>query len=428
MKCKTIKVNNFRNIVSADLSFSDGVNLLWGENAQGKTNMLEAVCFFSLGKSFRGAKENEFIKFGSKQSDISLDFSDSVREQNLKIDFYRDKIKHIEQNGVKLSRVSEMIGLFRAVLFFPEHLNIIKEGPSMRRSYLDVAISQLRPVYLRSLQRYNHILAQRNKLIKSAPFDRRSFDSTVEFWSSQLAHEASQITKSRLGYIDMVQKELKVCFEEMTDGRETPSIAYDFSIKLKENEIGDVKLMEKAYFSQLMSSHDREISAGATLWGIHKDDLEIRLNGKNARNFASQGQQRSLALGLKLAESAISHTASGEEPVLLLDDVFSELDAGRRQYLTERMKRGQVIMTACGDIDIAETGADVIYVKNGNFSEKMPDPCSDVSQNNESENDFEINYAENTVNDEENTDGGYASDVSDENEEIFSVDGEADYN
>lgn len=369
MRCKAIKIENFRNIDSAGLTFSDGVNLLWGNNAQGKTNMLEAVCFFSLGKSFRGAKESEFIKFGEKQAIISLDFEDNVRRQNLDIEFFRDKFKHIRQNGVKISRVSEMIGLFRAVLFCPEHLNIIKEGPSMRRSYLDVAISQLRPVYLRSLQRYNHILAQRNKLIKSAPFDRQSFDSTVEFWSSQLAHEAAVITKSRLGYIEMVQSQLQLCFEEMTGGREKPDASYEFSFKVKENEIGDVRRMEETFLSQLMSSHDREIAAGATLWGIHKDDIDIRLNGKNTRIFASQGQQRSLALGLKLAESAISRMATCEEPVLLLDDVFSELDEGRRQYLTERMNRGQVIMTACGDIDLLRTGANVVYVKNGMFSD-----------------------------------------------------------
>ena len=366
MEAKRIKAENFRNIESADVELTGGVNLLYGNNAQGKTNLLEAVCFFSLGKSFRGAKEGEFIRFDSKNASLSLDFCDSVREQNIKIDFFRDKLRHVEQNGVKISRMSEMIGAFRAVLFCPEHLNIIKEGPSMRRGYLDVAISQLRPLYLRSLQRYNHILAQRNKLIKNAVADRRSFDATVEFWSQQLAHEAASITRSRLKYLAMVEEELKTCFAEMTGDREIPSLEYDFSFKIDRSTAEDVKKCEEVFLSRLMSSHEREIAAGATLWGIHKDDVDIRLNGKSARLYASQGQQRSLALGLKLSESRISMRDTGEEPVLLLDDVFSELDATRREYLTERMKRGQVIMTACGDVDLG-TSVNVINVEKGKY-------------------------------------------------------------
>ena len=238
----------------------------------------------------------------------------------------------------------------------------------MRRFYLDVAISQLRPLYLRSLQRYNHILMQRNKLIKNAERDRKSFDATIEFWSAQLAAEAANITKQRLRYIEAAERELKICFDEMTDGRETPSLEYDHSFKIKPEDAADAKRAQEIFFSQLMSSHDREIYAGATLWGIHKDDLIIRLDGKNARNFASQGQQRSLALGLKLSEAAISASNTGESPVLLLDDVFSELDAERRSYLCERMKRGQVIMTACSDVDLQNEHVNVIRVENGNYS------------------------------------------------------------
>ena len=180
MKVKKICAEDFRNIERAEVEFSDGINLLFGANAQGKTNLLEAICYFSLGKSFRGAKDAEFISFDKKTSKLSLDFEDKVRERNLTIDFSKDHARHIEQNGMKISRMSEIIGLFRAVIFCPEHLNIIKEGPSMRRFYLDVAISQLRPLYLRSLQRYNHILQQRNKLIKNAEKDRKSFDATIE--------------------------------------------------------------------------------------------------------------------------------------------------------------------------------------------------------------------------------------------------------
>ncbi len=368
MKCKNIKIDNFRNIRSEYVEFSDGTNLLWGDNAQGKTNMLEALCFFSLGKSFRGAKDSEYIAFDSKDASLTLEFEDSVREHKMRFAFSRDKTRSAEQNGFKVNRISEIIGQFRAVLFCPEHLNIVKEGPAMRRNYLDVAISQLRPMYLRSLQRYNHILVQRNKLIKNAEYDRRSFDSTIEFWSYQLAHEAAYVISSRLKYVSLAEKELESCFYDMTERREVPSLEYENSFKISYDDAIDTEKSEKLYLSKLMSSHEREINAGATLFGPHKDDLSIEINDKNARTFASQGQQRSLALGLKLAESAVSRSDTGETPVLLLDDVFSELDSSRRDYLTKKIGHGQVIMTSCGDIAAADlANVNVINVKNGIF-------------------------------------------------------------
>jgi len=368
MQCKTILCEDFRNIEACQVDFSDGVNVLYGENAQGKTNLLEAICMFSLGKSFRGVKDTEFIRFDRPTARLGMTFENSVREQNIFMQFSRNHQKKIEQNGVKITRMSEIIGQFRAVLFFPEHLNIIKEGPSMRRNYLDVAISQLRPLYLKSLQRYNHILVQRNKLIKAAEDDRKNFDSTVEFWSYQLAVEAAYITQARIKYLGLCEKELQNCFTEMTGTREIPSLSYVYAFKGAENFIGDRKRLAEEYFKQLMSFHDREIGAGATLWGTHKDDIDIFLNEKSARLYASQGQQRSLSLGLKLSESAISKDDTGEEPVLLLDDVFSELDSSRREYLTERMKRGQVIMTTCGDLNTVDTAARIIRTENGTFT------------------------------------------------------------
>jgi len=368
MICKHIKVENFRNIASCDVDFSDGVNLIYGNNAQGKTNLLEAVCLCSLGKSFRGVKETEFIKFDCPDTNIEMAYEDAYRPQSIRMYYNRSHQRYIGHNGVKLQKMSELIGRFRAVLFFPEHLNVIKEGPSMRRGYLDVAISQLRPAYLKSLQRYNHILVQRNKLIKSAHDNRQSFDATIEFWSYQLATEAAVITQSRLGYLKLAGIELKKCIEEMTGEHEVPVLDYAFSFKIDEATSSDREKLREAFFSQLMSNHDREIGAGATLWGIHKDDVNISLNGKSARLYASQGQQRSLALGLKLAESNISMNDTGERPVLLLDDVFSELDGARREYLTDKMKNGQVIMTACGDAIPEGTEAKVIYAENGEFT------------------------------------------------------------
>jgi len=370
MICRRITAEGFRNIASCDVTFSDGVNLLLGANAQGKTNLLEAVAMFSLGKSFRGVRETEFISFDSEYCRLGLDYSDSVRDQTLALAWSKSKQRIITHNGVKISRISDMIGLFRSVLFFPEHLNIIKEGPAMRRNFLDVAVSQLRPGYLRSLQRYNHILGQRNKLIKAAPADRRAFDSTVEFWSYQMAREAAYITLARISYLAAVEAETKKSFAEMTTGRETPGLSYVFSFRGAQNAATGREELTEAYMTQLMSNHDREIAAGATLWGVHKDDIDITLNEKNARIYCSQGQQRSLALAMKLSESAISAKDSGEVPVLLLDDVFSELDGERRDYLTDRMKNGQVIITSCSENDLPAGSVKIIKTVNGVYTEE----------------------------------------------------------
>lgn len=374
MTVTTVSAENFRNIESCRVEFSPGVNILLGDNAQGKTNLIEAVYFAAIGKSFRGAHEADFIRFDQKSARIGVAFRDSLREQRIDIELSRSKSRSVTQNGVKISRMSEIVGQLRAVLFCPEHLNIIKEGPAMRRQYLDVAISQLRPLYMRSLQRYNRILQQRNKLIKAAaePEGRRNFDETVEFWSSELAHEAAFITVSRVKYLELASAVVGECFDEMTGGKEVPEIEYMPSVRMSADEMRDAARCEEIYAGRLAENHEREIAVGATLWGTHKDDMEIRINDRPARQFASQGQQRSLSLALKLAEGAISRRDSGEEPVFLLDDVFSELDAGRRAYLTEKMRKKQIILSTCteheGDMGSAYTGAEVIKVKGGCFS------------------------------------------------------------
>jgi DNA replication and repair protein RecF len=264
--------------------------------------------------------------------------------------------------------MSDIIGQFRAVMFCPEHLSLVKDGPSERRAFLDVAISQLRPVYLRSLQKYNQILRQRNQLIKSAYHDRQSFDATIEFWSRQLAHEAAVISKFRLWYTKMADEYVKRLFVRMTGEREIPEIVYLGSSKQDPEEYADMAATEEKYFELLMSNHDREIALGATVYGIHKDDLDITLNGRSARLYASQGQQRSLAITLKLAEGEICKTDCGEYPVFLLDDVLSELDEKRRAFLQNEMNSRQVIMTTCEKEGISKSsGVNVINVVAGEY-------------------------------------------------------------
>lgn len=368
MTCNKITVRNFRNIEEAEVEFREGVNILAGENAQGKTNLLEAIFYPSVGRSFRGAHTPEMIRFGESFAELTLDFRDSKRDQSIHVKLFRDKQRQVEKNGVRMDKLSDVVGSFRAVLFCPEHLSMIKDGPSQRRSYMDLAISRMYPMYLHSLQKYAYLLKQRNALIKGAYQDRRTFDGTVELWSAQLAREAATISEARLAFIRRVSGYIAECFAEMTGEREIPTVRYDGSSGQKEEEYTDREATEKKYFELLMSSHDREIAAGATLWGIHKDDLDISLNGKSARIYGSQGQQRSLALAMKLAEGEITREEFGDYPVFLFDDVLSELDGNRREYLIHKIRGKQVIITSC-EPDLLSDLSDVerIRVQNGTY-------------------------------------------------------------
>ncbi len=372
MQCNKIEVRNFRNIEHASVSFSPGVNLLIGDNAQGKTNLIEAVALMALGKSFRGVKDTDLIRFGENQATLSLDYRDAVRDMRLDAHLYTGRRRRMEQNGLPVAKLSELIGGLRVVLFCPEHLSLIKSGPELRRSFLDVAISQIRPMYLTALQRYGRILKERNRLLKDASESegaRRIMEDTIDVWSEQLAHEGAVIARYRAEYIGKIQQAACDVFSDMTGGNESPSFIYDGSAHMAyPDDYLDVSATERSLLTLLTTSHAREIGAGYTLWGPHRDDIAINLNGVCARNFASQGQQRSLALAMKLAESEICRESCGEHPVLLFDDVLSELDSTRRDYLTGRIRDKQVILTSC-EPKTADRyrDANVVLVKAGTF-------------------------------------------------------------
>ena len=383
--CHSIEIQNFRNIESASVTFSDGVNLLHGDNAQGKTNLLEAIYFTALGKSFRPVKEAELIRFGADSAQMVNRFRDSVREQSLSVRLFSGHGRRVvEQNGMKIGRMSEIVGAFRVVLFCPEHLSLIQGGPELRRSYLNVALSQLRPLYLQSLQRYNRILKERNALLKRAPDDMATFRATEPLWSEQLAKEAALLTVHRARYVRQISRHVTECFRDMTGDFEgggeipelvyTPTLGSDWLEARREDPtlFENVSVLEERYLELLSTRHEREIGAGATLWGVHKDDVRVSLNGRPARLYASQGQQRSLALAMKLAEGEVCAMESeGDMPVFLFDDVLSELDVHRRDYLVGKMRGRQVIMTAC-DPSAADFGDGVhlIRVQNGCYCQR----------------------------------------------------------
>lgn len=368
MLARKITLSDFRNVKEAKLTFHEGINVIFGDNAEGKTNILEAIYYASIGKSFRGQHVAELIRFGEKQATILLDYKGEGREQSIALKLCGSRVRGVQKNRVEVRRLSEIVGSFRAVLFCPEHLSLIKDGPAERRQFLDIAISAADPLYLASLQRYNRILKQRNALIKAAEKNKTLFYETANIWSEQLAAEASYIAKSRKRYVERASAFVKECFLEMTGEREEPQLTYlgvggrDFS------DYDDTAKTKEILFQKLTENTDREIAAGSTLWGIHKDDIEVSLNGRSARSFCSQGQQRSLALALKIAEGELCRLDIGEYPVFLFDDVLSELDRGRREYLLNRIKGKQVIMTTCEKEGLMADH--LIMVKGGTYEEK----------------------------------------------------------
>lgn len=361
MRVDKISYKNFRNIEAAEIFPCRGVTVFTGDNGQGKTNGLEGIYLFARGRSFRTPREREMIRFGEEKSEVVLHFTDKNRSQELSIQWISSSGRRFcKKNGAPIPRMSEFIGAFRAVLFCPQQLAIVNEGPSERRSFLDVAISQLDPVYLSSLQRFYKILAQRNALIKKIRerYDKNISDqdkAMAEILSAQLAAESVIISQKRREYLLKLNDNIKLLFSDMTGGREKPELRY-------EGEDGEEEL-----YSKLCSSFEREIRYGATLYGAHKDDIQIILDGRDARSYASQGQQRSIALSMKLAEGEISKEKTGEYPVFLFDDIMSELDEGRRNYLTNGIKDRQVIITSCNDIEKAEK---IYSVSGGKYAEK----------------------------------------------------------
>ena len=372
MYAKRASVKNFRNIKEAEVDFCPGVNVLVGENAQGKTNLLEAIFFASVGRSFRAANIGEMISFGEKNAEISIDYKreERGRDDNLTIKLFTDKKKIVEKNNLRVERMSDIVGSFRAVLFCPEHLSLIKDGPAERRNYLDIAISRISPKYIHSLQRYSYFLKQRNALIKTAYSNRAAFDATVELWSEKMAEEAALISRMRLEFVRRVSGLVENYFLEMTGEREHTEFIYKGNASLDEVKYFDADAVKAKYLELLMSSHEREIALGATQYGIHKDDTDIKINGKSARIYASQGQQRSLALAMKLAEGEICREEFGDYPVFLFDDVLSELDETRRDYMVLHSANKQVIISTCESEFIKKMQAEKrILVKSGTYTE-----------------------------------------------------------
>ncbi len=372
MICKKIIYNNFRNIENEELTLSSGVNVIRGENAQGKSNMLEGIYFFARGRSFRASKDRELIRFGENQAFLTLDFS---RDESDKISTLTASIpsqgkKIITRNGARLSSLKEMIGSFRAVLFCPAHLTLVDGGPSLRRSFLDIALSQLYPTYLDSLSQYNRTLGQRTALLREAAAGNKVDSYMWDIYADQLARSGARIAARRSEYVRGLSESVSDFFADMTDGREKPTLVYK-----SDADNGDmiydeiISEGEKLLYEQISASLEKDIKYSMNSHGIHRDDIAIKINQKDARFYASQGQRRSLALSMKLAEGELAKKASGEFPVFLLDDVLSELDRNRRSFILGCLRNRQIIVTSCEDGHFRDENVNFITVEGGRITE-----------------------------------------------------------
>lgn len=374
MRCRQIELQDFRNIETATVFFSPGVNLLYGDNAQGKTNLLEGLYYTALGKTFRAGHDGELIRFGREAASVRNVFCEEGRaDRTLTFRMMQGRGGRIvERNGVRARSMSEVVGDFRVVLFCPSHLSVVQGAPEDRREFLNVAISQLRPVYVTALKKFNRALKERNALLRRAQETGSRPDDTVDLWSEQLAAACADIAARRADYLLRLDERMKQCFSDMTDGRELPGVGYQNSLGLPAAEMLSAEEICPLYYKKLTENLAREVGAGSTLYGVHRDDISLLLNDRPARLYASQGQQRSLALAMKLAEGSISgEDMGGELPVFLFDDVLSELDSRRRGYLLKELTGRQVIMTSCEDIsrDVAGEEVKAIRVENGRYFE-----------------------------------------------------------
>jgi len=339
MFVKELKLINYRNYEELKLEVNPKLNIFVGENAQGKTNVIEAIFLCAIGKSFRTNKDLELINMSKKQSYTKVKVNKAIGDVSIEVKIDAAQKKNIKLNEMSISKIGELLGNLNIVLFSPEDLKIVKEGPSERRRFIDIDLSQIYPRYYYTLNQYNRILKHRNKLIK----ENRGKSIDLDIWDQQLVEAGANIILYRKKFIKRMSILAKLIHRKLTDEKENLELQYITSISLKDSDELDTikdKLMEK-----LKSSLSNELRRGLTLVGPHRDELLFNINQLEVKNFGSQGQQRTTVLSLKLAELELIKSEIGEYPVLLLDDVMSELDIKRQNYILNNLKNVQTFIT-----------------------------------------------------------------------------------
>ena len=361
MIIKRFCAEGFRNIEKCDISLLPGVNLLCGNNAQGKTNAVEGIYIFARGKSFRAKEEKELLGFGREGFRIYIEYENKDGTHNLEYaHFGRERRR--KKNGYPIKSVKEMIGDFKAVLFYPDHLGLVKDSPEERRSFLNIAIGQCYPIYIDCYARYKIALENRNCLLKSASKGNYYNDGEIDSWSLSMAEYSADIYLYRKEYIKKLEIYSNLIMKDISSGREELRLFYKSDI---DEELSDKEEIKKRYFTIFTAEREREKIVGSSLFGPHRDDMEIYINGISARSYASQGQQRSIVLALKLAEGEVNRDICGEYPVFLFDDVLSELDEVRKEYVISGIGERQIIITSCDSGSIISAASNIIEVKDG---------------------------------------------------------------
>lgn len=337
MYIEKIKLNNFRNYEELELNLNKNINIIYGNNAQGKTNILESIFLSSFGKSFRTNKEKELIKENKDNGKIEIKFIKNNREEKINVEINDRKKFFI--NEIPVRKLSEIIGKINIVLFNPEDIEILKNEPTRRRKFLNIMISQLRPKYIYLMSEYSKALEQRNNYLKQIKFENKS-KNNLEIWDEQLVNLGIKIYEYRKEFIEKINNKIKEIHNKTTENKETIEIKYKSNIN-KNN-----------YLEKLKNNMELDIQKGFTSVGIHRDDFEIYINGKNVAVFGSQGQQRSSIISLKLAEAEVVYDEIEEYPVLLLDDFMSELDKKRVKGFINNIKNNQVLITTTEKIKL----------------------------------------------------------------------------
>lgn len=335
MFIKSLKLADFRNYNELDIQFVKGTNILYGDNAQGKTNILEAIYLCGTTKSHKGSKDREIIKFDQEEAHIRSIIEKNNMDYQIDIHLRKNKTKGIAINKIPIRKASELFGIVNFVFFSPEDLNIIKNGPSERRRFLDLELCQLDKLYLYHLTKYNKIVNQRNKLLKDIPYQNDLRD-TLSVWDLQLVEYGIKIIERRNEFIHQLNEIIYEIHKKLTGDKEEISIQYEQSVSQSE------------FLSRLERNIEKDIKLKNTSVGPHRDDINFLIKNIDIRKYGSQGQQRTAALSLKLAEIELVEKIMHDKPILLLDDVLSELDSNRQNYLLNSINKTQTLITCTG--------------------------------------------------------------------------------
>ena len=356
MLITNLELQNFRNYEKQEIKFNNNINVFYGDNAQGKTNIIESIFISAFGKSFRTSKEKELIKYNEDFLNINLSYQNKNRNGNIKIQL-ADK-KNILVNGVKIKKLSDLLGNINIVLFTPDDINILKDGPAQRRRFLDMLIGQIRPNYIHNLNMYLKVLEQRNNYLKQLRSENVNYE-LLDIWDEKLANYANKICLYRLEFINKIKEKINDIHANITGNREKIKIDYITDCIDENNLLKIIKERRKV-----------DIIKGFSTKGAHRDDINIYINDNLVNVYGSQGQHRTAVLSLKMCELEIIKEEIDETPILLLDDFMSELDNKRRNNLLNNIGDTQVIITCTDEIKYDNINKTIFYVENGKVKNK----------------------------------------------------------